>query len=158
MTRTRSGWRDVLGGASTKARILVVDDELDVRRGLQRLITRFGYSVRTAASAEEADQWLSNERFDVCLLDIELPRMKGVEFLGWALSRDPEMAVIMLTGLDLPEVAIQCIDNGARTYLVKPVESDFLRLALRDAIAVRKVLVERNELRTRLAEVESPLV
>ena len=123
-----------------------MDDEDEVRRGLQRLITRFGYAVRAAASAEEADQWLSNERFDVCLLDIELPRMKGVEFLGWALSRDPEMAVIMLTGLDLPEVAIECIDGGARTYLVKPVEKDFLRLALRDAIAMRRLLVERNDL------------
>ena len=142
----RIGWKDVLASSPERGRILVVDDEVDVRRGLQRLITRFGYSVRVAASAEEADVWLSSERFDVCLLDIELPRMKGVEFLSWALNRDPEMAVIMLTGLDLPEVAIECIEQGARTYLVKPVEADFLRLALRDAVAVRRVLVERNDL------------
>lgn len=142
----RIGWKDVLAAAPERGRVLVVDDEVEVRRGLQRLITRFGYSVRVAASAEEADNWLNSERFDICLLDIELPRMKGVEFLGWALTRDPEMAVIMLTGLDLPEVAIECIDEGARTYLVKPVEADFLRLALRDALAVRRVLVERNDL------------
>ena len=145
---SRIGWKDVLGRAPDRAKVLVVDDELDVRRGLQRLLTRFGYSVRAAGSAEEADQWLSNERFDACLLDIELPRMKGVEFLSWALGRDPELAVIMLTGLDIPEVAIECIDHGARTYLVKPVEADFLRLALRDALAVRRVLVERNDLVT----------
>ena len=125
-----------------------MDDEVEIRRSLQRLVTRFGYSVRTAASAEEADNWMNTQRFDVCLLDIELPRMKGLEFLGWALGRDPEMAVIMLTGLDLPEVAIECIDQGARTYLVKPVEADFLRLAVRDALAVRKILVERNDLAT----------
>ncbi len=142
----RIGWKDVLAAAPERGRVLVVDDEVEVRRGLQRLVTRFGYSVRVAASAEEADNWLNSERFDVCLLDIELPRMNGVEFLGWALTRDPEMAVIMLTGLDLPEVAIECIDEGARTYLVKPVEADFLRLALRDALAVRRVLVERNDL------------
>ena len=71
---------------------------------------------------------------------------EGVEFLGWALTRDPEMAIIMLTGLDIPEVAIECIDDGARNYLVKPVETEFLRLALRDALAMRKVLVERNQL------------
>ena len=123
-----------------------MDDEVEVRRGLQRLVTRFGYTAKAAGSAEEADQWLSMERFDVCLLDIELPRMKGIEFLGWALRRDPEMAVIMLTGLDLPEVAVECIDHGARSYLVKPVEADFLRLALRDALAVRTLLVERNDL------------
>ena len=142
----RTGWKEVLARAPQKARILVVDDEVEVRRGLQRLVTRFGYTAKAAGSAEEADQWLSMERFDVCLLDIELPRMKGIEFLGWALRRDPEMAVIMLTGLDLPEVAVECIDHGARSYLVKPVEADFLRLALRDALAVRNLLVERNDL------------
>ncbi len=142
----RIGWKDVLASSEERGRILVVDDELEIRRGLQRLITRFGYSVRAAASAEEADNWLGSERFDVCMLDIELPRMKGVEFLSWALGRDPEMAVIMLTGLDLPEVAIECIDLGARTYLVKPVEAEFLRLALRDAVAMRRILVERNDL------------
>lgn len=150
----RSGWREVLAGAPPKARILVVDDEVDVRRGLQRLVTRFGYTAKAAASAEEADQWLSAERFDVCLLDIELPRMKGIEFLSWALSRDPEMAVIMLTGLDLPEVAIECIDHGARSYLVKPVEADFLKRALRDALAMRRILVERNDLLARSVPVE----
>jgi DNA-binding NtrC family response regulator len=142
----RLGWTDILSRAPTRARVLVVDDEADVRKGLQRLVARFGYVVRSAASAEEADQWMNAERFDVCLLDIELPRMKGIEFLEWALGRDPEMAVIMMTGVDVPEVAIQCIDHGARTYLVKPVEAEFLRLALRDALAVRMVLLERNDL------------
>jgi DNA-binding NtrC family response regulator len=125
--------------------VLIVDDEADVRKSLQRLVTGFGHSVRTAASSEEADSWLDSERFDACLLDIELPRMKGVEFLTWALRRDPEMAVIMLTGLNDPALAIECIDSGARTYLVKPVEADFLRLALRDALAVRRLLVEGND-------------
>ena len=80
------------------------------------------------------------------ILDIELPRMSGTEFLAWALKRDPELAVIMLTGIDLPEVAIECMNAGARTYLVKPVEKEFLELALRDALALRRVLVERNDL------------
>ena len=106
-------------------------------------------SPKGASSAEDADRWLTSERFDLLLLDIELPRMKGVEFLSWALSRDPEMAVIMLTGLDIPEVAIECMDQGARTYLVKPIEVDFLRLALRDALGLRRVLVERNDLASR---------
>ncbi len=147
--RNRHGWRDAIAEAPARARILVVDDEPDVRRGLQRLVTRFGYTAKSADSAEEADRWLTSERFDLLVLDIELPRMKGVEFLSWALSRDPEMAVIMLTGLDIPEVAIECIDHGARTYLVKPVEVEFLRLALRDALAMRRVLVERNDLAAR---------
>lgn len=145
--RPRMGWRDLIARAPTGAKVLVVEDEPDTRRSLERLLARFGYSVTVAASAEEADRWLASERFDACLLDIELPRMKGVEFLGWSLSRDPEMAVVMLTGLDAPELAIECIEAGARTYLVKPVEAEFLRLALRDALAVRRVLTELNDLK-----------
>jgi DNA-binding NtrC family response regulator len=125
----------------------VVDDEAHIRDSLKRLITNFGHEVKTAASAEEADHWMSSLRFDVVLLDIELPRMKGVEFLSWALEKDPELAVIMLTGLDDPDLAIECIDKGARNYLVKPIEAEFLRLSLRDALAVRKLLIERNDLK-----------
>ena len=138
------GWKSIVEHAPTDATVLVVDDEAGVRDGLTKLLSRMGYKVKTAGSAEEADTWLQSERFDLMLLDIELPRMSGTEFLGWSLSRDPEMAVIMLTGLDSPDLAVRCIDGGARTYLVKPVEAEFLRLAVRDALALRQILVERN--------------
>jgi len=141
----RIGWRE-LQAASRGGRVLIVDDDNDLRNALNKVVTSLGYQVRTARSAEEADLCLSAERFEVCLLDIELPRMKGVEFLSWALQRDPEMAVIMLTGLDVPDLAVECIRAGARTYLVKPIATDFLSLALQDAVALRRLLVERNDL------------
>lgn len=140
------GWKDVLAGSPSSARVLLVEDEADVRRGMEKLVTAFGHEVKAAASAEEADHWLNAMKFDAMILDIQLPRMSGVEFLDWALERDPELAVVMLTGLDEPELAVRCIEHGARTYLVKPVEAAFLRLALRDALAVRRLLVERNDL------------
>jgi len=141
----RLAFRDLLDHGPSAGRVLVVDDERAVREGIERLIRRFGHTVKTAASAEEADRWLASQRFDLCLLDLDLPRMKGVEFLEWALGRDPEMAVIMLTGIDDPELALRCMERGARTYLVKPVEAEFLRLAVRDALAVRALLIERND-------------
>ncbi len=143
---SRLGWIDVMRGAPNDAQILVVDDEPSVRKALERLLVRFGYQVKTAASAEEADHWMSSQHFDLLLLDIELPRMKGVEFLAWVLDRDPELAVIMMTGLDAPEIAIECVERGARTYMVKPADAEFLRLAVRDALAMRRILVERNDL------------
>lgn len=145
-TTGRLGFGRLLGHAPESADVLVVEDEPDVRKSLVRLIQRFGHEARGAASAEEADSWLDSQRFHVCLLDIELPKMKGLEFLDWALSRDPEMAVIMLTGIDDPDLALECMDQGARTYLVKPVEAKFLQTAVRDALAVRRLLVERNDL------------
>ena len=140
----RPGWKGLATLAPTTARVLIVEDDMDVRKSLERVVQALGYEVKVAASAEEGDHWLSAERFDVMLLDIELPRMKGIEFLSWALDRDPELAVLILTGLDDPKLAIQCLELGARTYLVKPVDIEFLRLALWDALAVRQLLVERN--------------
>ncbi|MCH7563030.1 MAG: response regulator [Gemmatimonadetes bacterium] len=147
--RNRLGWQKLVSTSPAHAELLAVDDEPDVRQTMERLVTQFGYSVRTAASAEEADTWLASKRFDALLLDIELPRMKGVEFLSWALQRDPEMAVVMMTGVDDPDIALECLEAGARTYLVKPVEAKFLRIALRDALSMRRILVERNDLQQR---------
>ena len=85
--KSRPGWRDALAQAPARARILVVDDEPDIRRSLLRLVTRFGYTAKSAGSAEEADRWLNEEHFDLLMLDIELPRMKGVEFLAVPCAR-----------------------------------------------------------------------
>ncbi len=141
----RLGWRD-LAAMRSQGSILVVEDEPVVRRGLERLLTEFGHDVKVASSAEEADQYLGSHKFDLMLLDIELPCMNGMELLAWALKRDPELAVIMLTGLDRAELAVTCFEAGARTYLVKPIISEFLRPAIRDALALRQILVERNDL------------
>ncbi len=140
------GWPLIASNPSTGASILVVDDDPVIARLLLRSLSRLRYTVRTVASAEEANEVLSAKRFDLMLLDVELPRMSGVEFLEWALRRDPEMAVIMLTGVDSPDPALECLDRGARTYFVKPIEPDFLHRGIRDALSVRRILVERNEL------------
>lgn len=144
MTPRKMGWKELRESAPKNARILVVEDEKAVRDSVVRLLERMGHTVRAVGSAEQADHWLRAERFEVLLLDIQLPLMTGVEFLPWALERDPELAVIMLTGLDDPELALECLHEGARTYLVKPVEEAFLRTAIRDALAMRRLLVERN--------------
>lgn len=139
------GWPELARSTPGGARLLVVDDNEKIRRGLEKMVKSWGYEVKTASSAEEANQWLESEQFSVVLLDIQLPRMSGIEFLRWALIRDPELAVIMVTGLNNPRLAIECIDAGARTYLVKPIDPEFMRVALRDALAMRRVLVERNQ-------------
>jgi len=146
MTTGKKGWKDLLSGAPTSAEVLIVEDEPDLRRLTRTVVEGLGYSVKTAASAEEADSWMTSATFDLVLLDIELPRMNGVEFLSWALSRQPDLAVVMLTGRAEPELAMKCIDQGARTYLVKPLDVDFLERAVRDALMVRELLVERNRL------------
>lgn len=143
----RLGWKDILASVSGDAQILIVDDDPRIRDSLEKLLANSGYSVKKAASAEEADAWFTSQPFDLVMLDIEMPRMNGVEFLRWVQARDKEVAVIMITGVDDPTVALECLEAGARTYLVKPIMGDFLRIAVRDALAMRRILVERNDLR-----------
>ena len=140
------GWKTLVENPPTEAEILVVEDDPSLRELTASAIQDMGFSVRSAASAEAADQWMSSGELDVVLLDIDLPRINGVEFLEWALARQPEVSVIMLTGLDDPELALRCLDHGARTYLVKPFDIDFLERAIRDALITRNLLLERNRL------------
>ena len=140
------GWKDLLATAPKSAEILIVEDDPNIRKLTRTVVEEFGYAVKTAASAEEADSWMSSAEFDLVLLDIDLPRMNGVELLSWALNRRPDLAVIMLTGHVEPTLAMECIDQGARTYLVKPLDVDFLERAVRDALMVRALLQERNRL------------
>lgn len=143
-TMTTMGFRGLVEGTSERGRVVVVDDDPELRRGVARVLTQAGYRVEVAASAEEADQWLSDQRFEVCVLDIGLPGMSGLGFLDWAHVRDPEMAVIMLTAIDAPEITASCLDKGARGLLTKPVDVSLLLRAVRDAMAVRRLLVSFN--------------
>lgn len=137
---TPRGWADLARAQARGSRILVVEDEDAAREGLVRLLEGQGYEVRAAASAEHADHWLSAASFDLALLDIGLPGMDGVEFLRWALRINPTLAVIMTTGLDRVDIALECLKSGARGYLVKPVDPLFLMEAVRDALILRKLL------------------
>lgn len=141
----RIGWAELAAADVRGARVLIVDDDEALRRALQKTVSSFGYSVTLASSAEQADGLVASNNYDVALLDVDLPRMSGVEFLRWALSRDPELPVIMLTGLDSIDLAIECLRAGARAYFVKPPEPDFIREALRDAVTVRRLLVGHND-------------
>jgi len=82
------GWKELGTLAPPSARVLVVEDDLGVRRGMERILAALGYEVRSAGSAEEADHWLSAERFELTLLDIELPRMKE-----WSSSPGPSSGI-----------------------------------------------------------------
>jgi DNA-binding NtrC family response regulator len=143
------GWQHLLAAGERGGQILIVDDEAAVRSSLRRLVSGLGYSVLVASSAEEAQACMRAQSFDVLILDLQLPGMSGEDFMEWALERDPELAVVVVTGSDDAATAVRCLDGGARSHLVKPVEDDFLRLAIRDALAVRHLLAERNRLAAR---------
>jgi len=131
--------------------VLVVDDEEGIRKALERFLTRVGYQVAVAANATEALQRLATDHPQTMLCDIRMPDTSGVELLPKVLAQDPDLAVIMLTAIDEPRTAIECLKLGAYDYLIKPVDLDELELALQHALRQRQLELDRRQLEQWLA-------
>jgi putative two-component system response regulator len=131
--------------------VLVVDDEDGIRQALTRFLTRLGYQVRAAANATEALEQLAAHHPTAMLCDIRMPETSGVELLPKVLAQDPDLAIIMLTAIDEPRTAIECLKLGAYDYLIKPVDLDELELSLQHALRQRQLEVDRRELEQWLA-------
>lgn len=135
-------------GATT---VLVVDDEDGIRQALTRFLTRLGYQVQAAANATEALEKLAAHHPTAMLCDIRMPDTSGVELLPKVLAQDSDLAIIMLTAIDEPRTAIECLKLGAYDYLIKPVDLEELELSLQHALRQRQLEVDRRELEQWLA-------
>lgn len=137
--------------AVERTTVLVVDDEEGIRKALDRFLTRLGYQVAAAANATEALARLAADRPQAMLCDIRMPETTGVELLPKVLAQDPDLAVIMLTAIDEPRTAIECLKLGAYDYLIKPVDLEELELSLQHALRQRQLEVDRRQLEQWLA-------
>ena len=135
----------------TPTTVLIVDDEDGIRHALNRFLSRLGYRVLQAASAAEALDQQAADLPHAMLSDIRMPNMTGVELVPKALAHDSDLAIIMLTAIDEPRTAIECLKLGAYDYLIKPVDLDELQLSLQGALRQRQLEIERRELEQWLA-------
>src|SRR5580765_7363461 len=131
--------------------ILVVDDEEGIRQALTRFLTRLGYQVQAAANAKEALDLQGAHRPQAMLCDIRMPETSGIELLPKVLAQDPDLAILMLTAIDEPRTAIECLKLGAFDYLIKPVDLEELEFSLQHALRQRQLEIERRELEQWLA-------
>jgi len=118
-------------------RILVVDDEESLRLSLKFKLKSAGFDVETAADGDEALEKLKAMPAEVVLLDINMPRMSGIEALTIIRQKFPQTDAIMLTGFADFSTAIECLKIGAKDYLVKPVETTELVTRLRSLVRSR---------------------
>ena len=87
--------------------ILVVDDQTDVRKGLQKLISPLGCAVDIAASGEEAIELISQQSYDIVLTDIKMTGISGIDLLNWITKNQSGIDVVMISGFGTIEMAVQ---------------------------------------------------
>ena len=130
---------------SDPARVLVVDDEPTLRRGLIRMLARLGYAVTEALSGEHAVELAQSTRFDVIVTDIVMPGMDGIELLRKVRGSDLDLPVILITGMPDVRTAIQAVDYGAFKYLLKPVDEVELAAVVDRAVTLNRIARVRRE-------------
>jgi len=137
------------------ARILVAEDEANLRMVLQKELERHGYRVQVAPDGEAALRKLEESNVDVLLCDINMPRMDGMELLRRVHERPNPPEVIMLTGQATVETAVEAMKLGAYDYLTKPYSITELDVRVRQAAEKRRLRVDNQRLREQLARQSS---
>ena len=124
--------------------ILVIDDDPNIRKVLQWILEKEGYMVETVENGKQALKVSEKVPFDVALIDINLPDIKGIELLSKLKTLRPDMIRIIVTGFPSLDNAVKSVNAGAEAYVLKPFNAEEL-LKL-----IRKHLDERTALHVRL--------
>ena len=133
------------------ARILIAEDEANLRLVLQKELERLGYRVQAAPDGEAALRKLEESNVDVLLCDINMPRIDGMEVLRRVHERPNPPEVIMLTGQATVETAVEAMKLGAYDYLTKPYSITELDVRVKQAAEKRRLRVDNLRLREQLA-------
>ncbi len=134
-------------------RILVVDDEPQIRRVMRTSLVTRGYEVAEARSGEEALEKTRTARYDLVLLDINMPGMGGLEACR-AIRSGSDVAIIMLTVRNAEEDKVEALDAGADDYVTKPFGTPELLARIRAALRRAPVPSDAGPQRIRLEETE----
>jgi len=125
-------------------RILIVDDEEQIRTLLARLLGAHGYECLTAESAAAARRVLKETNVALVLSDVNMPGESGIEFTREVLAHHPETAVVMVTGMDDPTYAEVAIELGAYGYVLKPFKPNELIINVGNALRRRTLEIENR--------------
>jgi two-component system, cell cycle response regulator len=129
-------------------KILVVEDDRFFREMYCHLLSGEGYEVHTASSVQEALNRLHKSAYSLIITDLVMPGESGIDLLFHAKRHDPDIDVIMVTSNAAVETAIHALKNGARDYLLKPVNQDEFKHTVALCMEQRRLLNENIELKT----------
>ncbi len=131
------------------SRILVIDDEKNIRNTLREILEYEKYGVDDAPDGEAGLQKISECKYDAILCDIKMPKMDGIEVLG-RIFEVTDTPVIMISGHGTIDTAVEAIKKGAYDYISKPIDLNRLLVALRNALDRTRLVDETRFLKRRI--------
>lgn len=129
-------------------KILIVDDEQDIRNLLSEFLSEQGYTVKVTGSGEEGLTMIRNEEFDLVMCDFKLGGMDGLDVLIRLRDMRPYLPFIVITGFAELKMAVQLMRQGAYDYITKPISTDELLNTIKNALAEAQVQKSIRESRT----------
>lgn len=129
---------DAANQAPAPGRVLLVDDQQELRRLFERALVKAGHEVIAVENGRKAIELAGQSRFDVVISDVRMPDIGGVELLERLHDEDPTLPVLLVTGSPDLDTAMRAVKFGAFEYLVKPVSFDTLRASAARAIEQRR--------------------
>ena len=128
------------------ATILIVEDDLYVRESLREILNDNGYSIEEAADGKTALDFLTQRSFDLMLLDLDLPRVNGMDVLRKTAAEFPGTGVVIISGKGTIQLAVEATKLGAYDFLEKPLESQRTMLTVRNAIEKMMLVRQRDRM------------
>jgi len=132
--------------AQHRARLLVVDDESNLRAALRDVLSLMGYYVDVSASGDEALQSLEESSYDLMVLDMHMPGMHGVEVMKRVRQDYPDVSIIVLTAHASVESAIAAVKSGVDDYMLKPFDIGELAETITRTLREREKTLRRKKL------------
>ena len=129
-----------------KGRVLVVDDEDNIRKIVRMCLTKAGYDVEEAEDGEEGEKIIRAKdnplMVDVILCDIRMPKVNGIEAIAFFQKQFPSVPIVVITGFPDTEMAVKLLKQGVMDYVPKPIDNDKLLDVVAKAMAKRTSLKE----------------
>src|SRR5215472_14072101 len=138
--------------ATNGGSVLIIDDEAAIRESLETLLEFEGFDVEAAETGEEGLARLAEHPFDLVLLDFALPDRNGLEILADIRSRDPRLAVIMITAYGTVDNAVRAMQKGATNFIQKPWDNEKLLADVRASVGRRRAEEENEQLKRALKQ------
>ena len=147
-----SGLAEQPTGTALEGRILVIDDEEDIRESLEALLTLEGYAVDLAPNGGEGLRKLESREYDLVLLDLMMPDRSGMDVLRDIRERDRELPVFMVTAFGSIDAAVEALKCGANDFIQKPWKNEQLLVEISQVIAKRRLETENTQLKRALKQ------